>query len=220
MRTIFVIIFLILSFALRCQDGNSYYYVSLNTNPDREELSEKKVEELQAAHLANIERLWKERKLPVAGPFYHGGGLFIFRASSQEEVEELLQSDPAIAAGRFLLEIRPWTQLIGSICEIGEEYEMADYEFFHFTLKEERRRPGDEDLSKAARDTFQNSFKTEEDVNVVALAFLGSPDEAVLIIQGDEKKAEKLVSEHPYVSSCYWASTHKKLWIADGLFCK
>jgi len=47
----------------------------------------------------------------VAGPFGDEGkwiGLFIFDCETKEEVEKLLKTDPAIAAGRLNYEIHPW----------------------------------------------------------------------------------------------------------------
>jgi uncharacterized protein YciI len=65
---------------------------------------------IQAAHLANIGRLYNEGKLKVAGPFDDDKwiGLFIFDCETKEEVEKLVKADPAIAAGRLAYEIKPW----------------------------------------------------------------------------------------------------------------
>jgi len=52
-----------------------------------------------------------EGKLKVAGPFGDEGkwiGLFIFDCETKEEVEKLLKTDPAVAAGRLNYEIHPW----------------------------------------------------------------------------------------------------------------
>ena len=73
---------------------------------------------LQEGHLANINRLYNEGKIKVAGPFGDRGdwlGLFIFDCSSKNEVDSLLKTDPAIGAGRLKYEIKPWyTAPIGS----------------------------------------------------------------------------------------------------------
>lgn len=66
---------------------------------------------IQAGHLANIQKLYMEGKIKVAGPFGEEGdwqGIFIFDCESKEEVEKLLQTDPAIAAGRMIFQIKPW----------------------------------------------------------------------------------------------------------------
>jgi len=73
---------------------------------------------IQEGHLANIDRLYNEGKIKVAGPFGDKGnwkGIFIFDCETKEEVESLLKTDPAIAAGRLAYDIRPWyTAPIGS----------------------------------------------------------------------------------------------------------
>jgi uncharacterized protein YciI len=66
---------------------------------------------IQEGHMANIKRLYNDGKLKVAGPFGDEGkwiGLFIFDCETKEEVEKLLKTDPAIAAGRLNYEIHPW----------------------------------------------------------------------------------------------------------------
>jgi uncharacterized protein YciI len=66
---------------------------------------------IQEGHLANINRLYNEGKLKVAGPFGDDGnwlGLFIFDCPDKQEVEKILQTDPAVSAGRLAYDIRPW----------------------------------------------------------------------------------------------------------------
>jgi uncharacterized protein YciI len=68
-------------------------------------------EELQKAHLANINRLAQMKKLVVAGPFGDNGtlrGIFIFKVGSIEEARELAATDPAVQAGRLALDIHPF----------------------------------------------------------------------------------------------------------------
>ena len=68
-------------------------------------------EEIQKAHLANIGRLAKMKKLVVAGPFGDNGnlrGIFVFRVNSLEEARSLTLTDPAVQAGRLALDLHPW----------------------------------------------------------------------------------------------------------------
>ena len=73
---------------------------------------------IQREHLANINRLYYEGKIKVAGPFGDKGnwlGIFIFDCETKEEVEKLLTTDAAISSGRLTYDIRPWyTAPIGS----------------------------------------------------------------------------------------------------------
>jgi uncharacterized protein YciI len=66
---------------------------------------------IQAGHMANMERLWKERKLIVAGPGGDDGdmrGVFVFDTDSLDEAKALAASDPAIKAGRLAPEFHSW----------------------------------------------------------------------------------------------------------------
>ena len=91
-----------------------YWFVMLTkgNNRTQDSVAAAKVQE---GHLANINRLYNEGKLKVAGPFGDGDwlGLFIFDASAdgcktKEEIEKLLTTDPAIAAGRLSYELHQW----------------------------------------------------------------------------------------------------------------
>ena len=68
---------------------------------------------IQEGHMQNITSLAAQGKLIVAGPFGDESdwrGIFIFDVPTKEEVETLLKTDPAIAAGRLGYEIHPrWT---------------------------------------------------------------------------------------------------------------
>jgi uncharacterized protein YciI len=68
-------------------------------------------EELQKAHLANINRLAQMKKLVVAGPFGDNGklrGIFVFKVASIDEARALTETDPAVKAGRLAIELHPW----------------------------------------------------------------------------------------------------------------
>lgn len=66
---------------------------------------------LQKAHLENITRLAEEGTLVLAGPFMDNGeirGIYIFNVATIEEARKLTESDPAIKAGRLIMELHPW----------------------------------------------------------------------------------------------------------------
>lgn len=66
---------------------------------------------IQEAHMANIRRMGESGKLLVAGPFGDDGalrGMYVFRVGTKEEAEKLVQSDPAVQAGRLRFELHPW----------------------------------------------------------------------------------------------------------------
>ena len=94
-----------------------YWFVMLISGNNRTQDSITAVK-IQEGHMANINKLYYEGKIKVAGPFGDNGnwrGIFIFDCETKEEVEKLLTSDPAISSGRLGFEIHPWyTSPMGS----------------------------------------------------------------------------------------------------------
>ncbi len=87
-----------------------YFMVFLTAGPNRTQDSATTVK-IQEGHLNNITRLFNEKKMVMAGPFMDEGnykGIFIFDVATEEEVKQLLQTDPAIKSGRLGYEIHPW----------------------------------------------------------------------------------------------------------------
>lgn len=89
----------------------NYFFVLLKTGSVK--IEEKKLRDsLFAEHMKNIQKLAEEKKLIIAGPFgkndFNYRGLFIFDASSIEEVKKYLSEDPTIKEKIFNAEIIPW----------------------------------------------------------------------------------------------------------------
>jgi len=87
-----------------------YWFVMLlkGNNRTQDSVTAAKIQE---GHMANINKLYYEGKLKVAGPFGDNGnwlGIFIFDCKTKEEVEQLLKTDPAVSSGRLAYDIRPW----------------------------------------------------------------------------------------------------------------
>jgi len=87
-----------------------YVFAFLKRGANRD-LPPEKARDLQMAHLKNIERMAKEGKLVLAGPFMDRGdlrGIYIFNVESIEEAEQLTNTDPAIQAGSLAMELKEW----------------------------------------------------------------------------------------------------------------
>ena len=89
------------------------YFGFLKKGPNRKEGDDKnpEIQELQKAHLANINRLADMKKLVVAGPFGDDGplrGILVFRVGSLAEAQELCDTDPMVKIRRLLIELHPW----------------------------------------------------------------------------------------------------------------
>jgi uncharacterized protein len=87
-----------------------YVMALLKAGPNRNQPPEE-ARRLQAAHMANINRLAKQGQLVLAGPFEDDGelrGIYIFDVRTVAEAEALTKTDPAIQAGSLVMELHPW----------------------------------------------------------------------------------------------------------------
>lgn len=87
-----------------------YWFVMLTAGNNRTQDSVTAAK-IQEGHMANINKLYYDGKIKVAGPFGDDGkwrGIFIFDCQTKEEVEKLLKTDPAVSSGRLTYEIHPW----------------------------------------------------------------------------------------------------------------
>jgi uncharacterized protein YciI len=91
-----------------------YYMVFLRRGPAWTSAVTPETTRVSQGHMANIQRLTREGKMVVAGPFDGQtgdralAGIFILRVASMEEAKAIADSDPAVTAGRFVYEIAPW----------------------------------------------------------------------------------------------------------------
>ena len=88
-----------------------YVLVILKTGPTRVPDGPER-DAMFAGHFANMERLAKEGKLALAGPFAKDPdgwrGLFVFAVTDIEEARALTATDPVIVKGEMVAEFHPW----------------------------------------------------------------------------------------------------------------
>jgi uncharacterized protein len=91
--------------------GMSHYVMALlKAGPNRDQ-DTSTAADLQKAHLKNIRRMAEEGKLMLAGPFMDEGdwrGIYVFDTASIEEARQWTETDPAVRAGRLVMELHPW----------------------------------------------------------------------------------------------------------------
>ncbi|MBD3648427.1 MAG: hypothetical protein HUJ31_13465, partial [Pseudomonadales bacterium] len=101
-----------------------YVMAFLKAGPERSQDAEEAAK-IQRAHLDNIRRLGEAGKLILAGPFLDDGdtrGIYVFNVETVEEARALTETDPAIRAGRLVMELHPWygSAALQMVNEIGE----------------------------------------------------------------------------------------------------
>lgn len=207
------LLFLILSFPSVGQKNYTFVFLNKKENP---ELPKEQVDKIMEGHMANINRLAKEGKLLVAGPFEGGGGLFILNTTSIEEAKTWLSTDPGIQANRWNVEMFPFTPRIGGVCPVGEKYEMTMYSFVRFSAV----------VSKFTAATYPQILKKHDDYikqmnasgNVIAEGTFGNNDGGILIVKGAVTKES--FENDPGVLEALLEVSVKSLWIAKGSFCE
>lgn len=87
-----------------------YVIAFLKKGPSRDQDSVE-AEKLFRAHLDNIHRMSETGDLLIAGPFMDDSdvsGIYIFNVKTIQEAQKLTETDPAIKAGRLIMDLHPW----------------------------------------------------------------------------------------------------------------
>lgn len=188
-----------------------YKFMFLNSNPDKMVLPDSMVQKHQKYHMKNMEKLATEGFLLVAGPFYTGGGIFIFDPA-QGDLYENLKADSAIINNRFLLDIYDYEPILGGICAPGENYDMVTYQFvrlFPFSGSRVLQIPA---ISKEELDELSKELK------LVTYARFSDGGGEILIYNQEERS--DLIGRLRSVTDKTYRAEEKKLYIASGSFCE
>lgn len=195
---------------------DAYTLVFLHKKPDAEKIEKAQLDKLMEGHLANINRLAKEGHLLAAGPFEGGGGIFVFKSVNQKEVQELIQSDPAVRANRWRVEIVPYQPIVGSICPVGEKYEMTTYQFVRFVPS--LAQFNDTDAMQLVAKHLAYWKEHHSASTLITLATLNK--EAGDLLLAPKAIDEKILANDPGVLAGLYIPEVKMLWIARGSFCE
>lgn len=93
-----------------------YFIVFLKEGPNRNQ-PEEETKRIQAAHLSYLGSLFKEGVLNLNGPLGDDSeiaGISVYNTATMEEAIKLAEADPAVKAGRLVVEAHPWWLAKGS----------------------------------------------------------------------------------------------------------
>jgi len=199
-----------------CLNAQSLTFVFLNKKGDATQLPKEQNDKIMEGHMANINRLAKEGKLVAAGPFDGGGGIFIFKSNSIEDVKDWLSTDPGVQANRWNIEILPYQPRYGSACAVSEPYEMVSYHFIRYISNLTKYNIQD------APDTFRKHDEYLKKViqtgNVIAEGIFGEREGGILVLKGELQK--EVIENDPSINEGLFQIEFKKLYIAKGAFCE
>lgn len=93
-----------------------YFLVLLKKGPNRDQ-SKEELDKIMTAHLKHLSDLNKMGKISLAGPSENHdtvSGFVLFNTETQKEADSLANLDPAVKAGRLVVEVLPWWAAKGS----------------------------------------------------------------------------------------------------------
>lgn len=214
MKILGLVIFLFTSNSLWSQ--YEFTFVFLNKRIDKDELPKEQVDKLMEGHMANMLRLANEDKLIAAGPFDGGGGIFIFKSNSIDQVKEWISTDPGVQAKRWNIEILLYKSLVGSICKVGEPYEMVSYNFVRFWPEIKKFTVSEAPSLISEHERYWKNYSTTK--SVITFASFGNEEGDILITA--EPVDEKILVNDPSIVKGLTRFDKKVLWIAKGSFCE
>jgi len=97
-------------------ERNRWFWLLLFRSGPVRDHDDETAERIQRAHLAHLFDLEASGRLRLFGPVLDAGdlrGIGVLTVPTRAEAEALIADDPAVRAGRLILEIRPWFTLPG-----------------------------------------------------------------------------------------------------------
>jgi uncharacterized protein YciI len=198
--------------------GESLWWVFLNKGPNRDQ-PEADLKKMQEEHLANLGRLWKEGKSPLAGPLGDDGftrGIVVVKAASREAVTGYFAPDPFVRVGRLTVEAYPWSGRAESFGAAKEPVKLVQA-----TLAVVKKGPrwvaGAADLA-AAHGAHLRRLEADGTLALSgALTDAGDKLEVLMLRTADAKEADALFAGDPAVRAGHLAVELHPQYLADGI---
>jgi uncharacterized protein YciI len=112
---------LVVSSSAQAQPGFTTYLLGFMVRATGQLPAGSSMQELQKAHVANLEAMWKEGLLLASGPIADQSdlrGVLVFRGDQRDVVEKRVADDPLVKTGFLNLQLGPWIGPVG----VGDEY--------------------------------------------------------------------------------------------------
>ena len=189
-------------------------FVFLHHRTDKSDLPKEQVDKIMEGHFANMKKMASEGKLLVAGPFEGGGGIYIFKSKSVDDVKEWLRPDPGIQNNRWKVEMLPFYPRVGQPQLVNEPYQMTSYQFIRFTSYIAKFNINDVPELMKKHDDYLNEIKKSG--NVIAEGIFNETDGGILIMKGDLDR--QVIESDPAVHEGLLEIDIKKWFVAKGAF--
>lgn len=200
----------------------NYSLLIFERGSGREKFQPEELTKMQESHIANLTRLYKEKKSPCAGPFGDNGdwrGIVILDLPL-EKVPSEFENDPFVKNGLLKISVHPWILHKDSFAWPSEDLGMDEFTFV--TLKKGptwSKEQGD----KLMADHLKNNMRLllENKVGLVGPITEDSNWRGTYIFYGNElEQIKKELNADPMIQKKHLQAELKPLWLGKGLFKK
>ena len=208
--------------AKRPSPGSGTFWIFLTTGKSTSGTERVEVEKMQAAHVANFGRLFKEGKLltagPIADPQKKKRGIVVLTGTDLKSMPALFDPDPYVTQGFLTVDAIKMDIAVGNFQKDADPNKFTEY---RLVLLE---KPTPDGKEVDAQTVSKNLEYCRGIHDAERLCFAGLLKEDNLSRRGilifrklDDAKLKSLVDELPAVKSNTWTSKTFPLYMTDGI---
>lgn len=199
-----------------------YTLLIFESGERKREYTQDELAKMQAGHIANLVRLYEEKKSPVAGPFGDNGawrGIVILDLPKDKVPAEFAE-DPFVKDGLLKISLHTWTVHKDSFAWPSEDLGMAEYLFVQ--LKKGPTWSPEQGAKHQIAHLKNNIALSDRGLAALVGPMSGTPDwQGTFIFHGKDKEAvEKELQKDPMIQTGHLKAEFNPLWLGKGLFKK
>lgn len=203
-------------------DMKKFTLLIFERGASREKFKTEELQKMQEGHIANLVRLYGERKAPCAGPFGDDGdwrGIVVLNLDKKDVPSEFL-GDPFVKAGLLKYSLHTWFLHKDTFAWPKEDMGMEEFTFVRLLKGSEWSAAGSSDMQVEHLKRNVELVKTGL-VGVVGPMMEDTDWRGSYIFYGKDREAiEQELKKDPTVASGRLKYELKPLWMGKGLFKK
>ncbi len=202
-------------------DSGQLFWIFLTTGKTTEGVSDERIQEMQAAHLANFKALAERDKLLTAGPLTDPEkklrGIVVARAKNERELMSYFDEDPYVQNGYLKIEA---TKMKFEHGVINTKITPQGLEEYRIVILENNGGEHKESEDERAKNrAFMDQLSADKNVLLSAILPSGKFNRhAVLVMSKNEndEALKQLIAEIPAVKSGLWKTRVFPLYMGKG----
>lgn len=210
---------------VKMENLKQHTFLIFTRGSGREKFTADELTKMQEDHIANLMRLYKEKKSPVAGPFAGGGDMrgIVILTLPKKDVPKEFEADPYVKHGLLKIELHEWIVDSTVFAWPEEDLGMGTYVLGIAKKGETWSEKQGNELQASHLGTIANLMDKGE--LCVAGPVMGHETWRGFYLfpadgEIDNKQIEARVADDPMFKSKHLALELHPLWLGKGLFRK